>query len=297
MKIHLSILCMLLLACLGHLDKAQGQNGPPWVMTNVGYNYILRGIDFPAGQDLTGYIAGESLTYNGNGIVLKTTDGGNTWTPVWTGTNMGLEGSCFIDENTGFVAGWPKTSMGWSGFGKTTDGGSTWSSPVVVPDVYFFTDIVFKDALHGIILGSTNTSPGVWYTSDGGMTWTPSTGADNGVPYKGCHVSGNTYFLVDNGGRIKKSVNNGQTWTTVYTIPGGLLTGIDFYDDNTGMACGDYGVIARTTDGGTTWQVQQVGSDIWRDFGWQDPDHVFCCGTPELVAYHVSCGELSAPMW
>lgn len=281
---------LLLFASLIPFISVQAQNGPPWVKTNVGYNYILRGIDFPGNQDQVGFISGESLTYNGNGIVLKTTDGGTTWTPKWTGTNMGLEGSCFVDENTGFVAGWPNTGSGWSGFGRTTDGGDTWTSFTVVANVYYFTDVVFKDAGNGIVIGSTGTSPGVWVTTNGGTTWTPGTGVSNGVPYHACYVTGNTYFLVDNGGRIKKSVDNGMTWTTVFTSPGGLLLGIDFFDPMHGMACGDNGVIIISNDGGVTWTPQQVGTDLWHDFGWANQNHVFCCGTPEIVAESTNGG-------
>ncbi|MEI7724255.1 MAG: PKD domain-containing protein [Bacteroidota bacterium] len=258
------------------------QSGPPWVKTTLPFNYIMRGIDFPNNQDMIGYMAGESLTYNGNGVVLKTTDGGASWVQKWTGTNMGVEGSCFVDENTGFVAGWPKLSGSWSGFGKTTDGGDTWTSPAVTPDVYYFTDVVFKDANNGILLGATNTAPLVYVTNNGGTSWTSATGVSNGVPAHACHVSGNKYFLVDNAGHIKKSVDNGLTWTNVFTVPGGLMTGVDFFSDNIGMACGDNGLIVKTSDGGLTWQVQQAGTDIWHDFGWQNQDHVFVIGTPAI---------------
>ncbi len=279
-KNHALFLLMILTFVHANLHS---QAGPPWVKYNVGYNYILRGIDFPGNQDNIGYIAGESLTYQGNGIVLKTTDAGSTWTPVWTGGGEGLEGSSFVDINTGFVAGWPKLSSGWSGFGKTVDGGVTWTSLPVVADLYYFTDVVFKDAANGILFGSTNTNAGVWITNNGGATWTNGTGLA-GVPYHGCYVSGNTYFLVDNAGHIQKSVNNGASWSTVYSIPGLTLTGIDFYDNNTGMASGDNGVIVKTYDGGNTWTPQTIGTDIWHDFGWDSPSHLYVCGTPEIVA-------------
>jgi len=239
---------------------------------------------------MVGYMAGESLTYNGNGIVIKTTDGGNTWISKWAGLNMGLEGSCFIDENTGFVAGWPQLANGWSGFGKTTDGGNTWTSPVVISDVYYFTDVVFKDANNGIILGSSVSSPVVYYTSNGGSTWTAASGINSGTPAHACHVSGNKYCLVDLAGHIKMSLDNGHTWTNSYTVPGGLLTGIRFFDENTGMACGDNGVIVKTADGGATWQTQQYGTGIWHDFAWQTQDHIFVCGTPEVVGESVDGG-------
>lgn len=290
MKNFYSLLILMML-CSSHGILSHAQYGPPWVKYNVGYNYILRGIDFPANQDNIGYISGESLTYNGDGIVLKTTNGGSSWAPVWTGIGMGLEGSCFVDENTGFVAGWPKPSSNWSGFGKTTDGGQTWTSPAVIGNVYYFTDVVFKDASNGILVGATNTSPVVMVTSNGGNSWVSASGVSGNFPQHACYVGGNTYFLTDNGGHIKKSVDNGLTWTTVHTINGLYLLGIDFFDPNHGLACGDYGVITITSDGGTTWQNQQVGTDIWHDAAWQDQDHLFCVGTPELVIESIDGGN------
>jgi len=247
----------------------------------AGYNYIMRGIDFPSAQNSTGFMVGESLTYMGNGIVLKTTDAGTSWTQLWTGTNEGLEGASFPDLNTGYVAGWPKISAGWSGFAKTTDGGSTWTSVPVDPNVYYFTDVVFKDVSNGILLGSTNSAPRVWVTANGGTSWTIATGI-SGVPAHACYISGDTYFLVDNGGNIKKSVNNGSSWTTVFT-GGGTLTGIDFFNASVGMACGADGQIIKTSDGGATWTGQMIGSNPWHDFAWEDVNHVFLCGTPEVV--------------
>jgi photosystem II stability/assembly factor-like uncharacterized protein len=278
------IICVfqILVLCTSLPSPLSALSGPPWIKYTVGYNYILRGIDFPSGQNDIGFTAGESLTYQGDGIVLKTTDGGTTWTPVWTGANEGVEGSCFVDLDHGFIAGWPKFANGWSGFGKTTDGGTTWTSLPVDLDLYYFTDVVFRDANHGILTGATNTDARVWVTSNGGSSWSIASGLA-GVPYHACYVSGNTYFLADNAGHIQKSTNGGLNWTTVFNQNGLLLTGIDFCNDTIGMACGDNGVIVKTYDGGVTWTVQTVGVDIWHDFGWETPDHVYVCGTPEIV--------------
>jgi photosystem II stability/assembly factor-like uncharacterized protein len=253
--------------------------GTPWIKYNVGFNLILRGIDFPENQSTIGYLVGETLTYNGSGNVLKTTDGGTTWVSVWS--TKGLEGASWTDLNTGYVVGWPSTGAGFSGFGRTTDGGTSWTSPTVSNDVYFLTDVVFKDASNGIIVGQTNTGGGVWYTSNSGTTWTPATGI-NGIPSHACHTSGNTYYFADNAGHVKRSTDNGHTWTTVLSN-GGNLTGIKFLSDSIGMACGDMGQIWKTYDAATTWTMQMVGTDIWHDFGWETPEHLYVCGTPELV--------------
>lgn len=285
---HYIFLAILLVAALP--SNLKGQNGPPWVKSNVGFNYILRGIDFPANQNNIGYTAGQSLTYNGNGIVLKTTDAGATWNSVWSGTQKGIEGICFVDLNNGFIAGWPNTGDGWSGFGKTTDGGVTWTSSNVASNIYYFSDVVFKDPNNGILIGSTTSAGKVWVTNNGGTSWTTATGISN-PPEHACHVSGGTYYLTDNGGNIKKSTDNGLSWTTLHTITGVYMVGIDFFNEYIGMAVGDYGVISKTYDGGVTWFDQQVGTDIWHDVDWQSEDHPFICGTPELVYESTDGGE------
>jgi photosystem II stability/assembly factor-like uncharacterized protein len=258
------------------------QSGPPWIKTNFGYSYIFRGIDFPGNQNSIGFAAGESLTYNGDGMVIKTTDGGANWTQMWAAAGCGIEGSCFVDVNTGFIAGWPKPAQGWSGFAKTTDGGVTWTSVPVSSVIFFFTDVVFRDASNGILIGQTVTAAGVWTTNNAGTTWTTGTGLA-GVPQHACYVSGNTYFLVDNAGNIQKSTNGGLSWTTVFSLTGLILAGIDCYNEEIIMACGDNGVVIISNDAGITWDTQQIGTDIWHDFGWETGTNVFLCGTPELV--------------
>ena len=270
------VIFRLLLCCIFSIGtsylKAQS-----WEKIYTGFNYILRGIEFPGGQSQVGFAAGESVTYMGDGIVIKTTNGGTNWSQLWTGAGDGLEGISFPDMNTGYVGG-------WSGyFAKTTDGGVTWTPQSPGPDIYYYTDVVFKDANHGIATAQTNSGFGVYSTSDGGSTWITATGV-TGVPYGACYVTGNTYFLVTNGGDIQKSTDNGLTWATV-DAAGGLLLGIDFYNANIGIAAGEDGRILKTYDGGTTWQQQVIalGQPLWHDFAWASQNEVYACGTPEFI--------------
>jgi len=55
------------------------------------------------------------------GTIIKTTDGGTTWTLQNSGTTLRLTSVAFINSNTGYAVGI---------FGiiiKTTDGGNTWN--------------------------------------------------------------------------------------------------------------------------------------------------------------------------
>ncbi|GAA0739288.1 YCF48-related protein [Gaetbulibacter jejuensis] len=254
-----------------------------WVKSSVGFNYIFRGIEFPEEQNDIAYAAGESTTYQGDGIVIKTTDGGETWTEIWTGVDKGLEAISFPTLNTGYVAGWGAY------FAKTSNGGVTWQEQTLGADVWFFRGVVFKDESNGVVTAQTNTGSAVYWTNNGGQTWYEGTGLA-AVPYQVTYVSGNTYFLVTNGGHVQKSVDNGATWTTVYTGTPEHFVGIDFYDEMTGIITTDYDANGdnyayKTTDGGNTWQpylVAQAGA-VLRDVAWLDADNLTIVGTPEVI--------------
>lgn len=234
-------------------------------------------LNFPGGQSQTGFAGGESVTYMGDGIVIKTTDGGSTWSQLWTGTDQGIEGISFPDLNTGYICGWSAY------FAKTTNGGVTWTPQTPGTDIYFYTDVDFKDATHGVVTAETNSGAGVYTTSDGGATWSTGSGVA-GVPYGLCYVTDNTYYLVTSNGYIQRSTDGGLNWTTVYT-GAGLLMGIDFFNSSIGMAAGEDGKIFKTYDGGSSWQSQTIagGYPLWRDFGWYDQNTVYVCGTPEMI--------------
>ena len=78
--------------------KSQG-----WQWINTGYDFILFDISFPAGQSNIGYAVGSDVTYDGNGIILKTTDNGLTWFQISTGTIPGLQSVYFTSVDTGLL--------------------------------------------------------------------------------------------------------------------------------------------------------------------------------------------------
>jgi len=250
-----------------------------WEKINTGYNYIFRGIEFPGGQSQIGFAGGQSVTYMGNGVVIKTTNGGTSWSQLWFGTQQGIEGMSFPDMNTGYVCGWSHY------FAKTTDGGATWTpqNPGPIADVWYYNDVKFKDPLHGVVTAAGNTVPLVYATSDGGTTWVAGTGLA-AVPYNICYVSDNTYFLVTNGGDIQKSTDGGLNWSTV-TSGLGLLLSINFYNPMIGIATGEDGWIHKTYDGGLTWSHQQTayGNPLWHCTAWKNQNEITMVGTPETI--------------
>jgi hypothetical protein len=67
----------------------------------------LKSIMFPSSN--TGYAVG-------NGTIIKTTDGGNSWKSIPYGTPYSLSSVYFTDDNTGYAAGYPGIIL------KTTEG-------------------------------------------------------------------------------------------------------------------------------------------------------------------------------
>ncbi len=255
-------------------------NGWEWIYT--GYNFILTDIEFPEGQNMIGYTGGQTLTYNGLGIMLKTTDGGDTWNPITQPGIAGIERFSFPTLQVGYAAGWSDQIL------KTTNGGQTWQIMNVVSNVFYYSSIEFKDANNGIIIAKMNSGPQkTLYTSNGGATWNEGTGnqAFEDVTWAG----GNTWYATGYE-NICKSTNNGATWTTVYT-QGALLLGADFLTPEFGIAAGDYGQVLTTYNGGQTWE-QDIILDILfhKPFIW-DHDTAYVVGTPEYLYKTTDAGQ------
>jgi photosystem II stability/assembly factor-like uncharacterized protein len=104
--------------------------------------------------------------------ISRTTDGGVTWIPRWTGGdwNDRLGGVAAIDTSTLWVVGGggDQTDAGELKL-VTRDGGATWTEvPPTSNDMVLF-DVHFVDALHGWAIGARGS---VIATGDGGDTWT-----------------------------------------------------------------------------------------------------------------------------
>ncbi len=211
-------------------------NGATWSAI-----FASDGVHCPTIKDIS--FVNENVGYIAryNRMVSKTVDGGETWTTVIPDTNTTgytLYGVQFLDENTGFVVG--KSGTGVSAFYKTTDGGATWSKLIGTFSDHLLS-VYFTDYQHGVVCGRDLT---VYYTNDGGNTWTA--GTINGSP-----------------------------------DPGADLNKVVFYDSQNGIAFGD--VLLRTTDGGATWDYSALPSSAEMKSGvMESVDHWILAGSSEI---------------
>jgi len=109
---------------------------------------------------------------DGSIAISRTTDGGVTWVPRWTGGGWDdrLGGVAAIDASTLWVVG-GGSQQSDAGELKlvTRDGGATWAALPPTSNDMALLDVHFVDALHGWAIGARGS---VIATGDGGYTWT-----------------------------------------------------------------------------------------------------------------------------
>ncbi|MGZ3863064.1 MAG: T9SS type A sorting domain-containing protein [Bacteroidia bacterium] len=178
-----------------------------------------------------------------------------------TGNNSNrLNTVFFTDVNTGYIADQNGVVQ------KTTNGGSAWSISASGVPVQFYA-MHFPTSNTGYIVGSSPGIPGfIFKTTDAGQNWawdTIGTGSMDGS--QGVYFTdASTGYVVDIGGKIKKTIDGGTNFTLQYTAASSLRD-VYFIDANIGYAVGHNGIILKTTNGGGNWSLQTttVTGRLW----------------------------------
>jgi photosystem II stability/assembly factor-like uncharacterized protein len=227
----------------------------------------------------------------GQDDILRTVDGGLTWTPVSAGVNFQWRDVSFIDVLHGYACG--KRQAFFPSMAVTDDGGLSWST-ISYSLMVDFNDVEALGPNTALVTGSTF----VWRTTDGGLTWPSVTpmpfGTFHGMDFVDSQrgwIAGSNIFRTDDGGStwtlladpaammfdvgfasasigwcvgasgtVMKTLDGGATWSTT-TIPGyaGTLLGVSVVDSQILWVVGDDGFVARSTDGGTTFVPEDPG--------------------------------------
>ncbi|CAN5813354.1 oxidoreductase [soil metagenome] len=222
-----------------------------------------------------------------NGTVIRTTDGGRTWTAgtVADASTLDLRGIAAISARTAFAMSIGDSSRIF----RTTDGGRTWSLRFVSTRKGSFLDAIrFWDARHGIAVSDPVDGKFlIVTTSDGGETWqeTPAAGMPPALPNEGAFAAsgsclavrghGDAWFVTGGASvaRVFYSTDFGMHWVA-YESPiraGSASEGIfsvAFRDAKHGVISGgDYRQtalggrnVALTSDGGRSWTLVDSAS-------------------------------------
>ena len=93
--------------------------------------------------------------------------------------------------------------------------------------------------------------------------------------------------------RLGTSCNDitGCAWQSKNSGVTVVLRGIDFITNQIGLACGDGGVIIKTTDGGETWVQKTSFAFPLRDIQFSDSNTAYTCGGGGFVLKSTNAGE------
>jgi len=215
-----------------------------------------------------------------NGTLLRTVNGGATWTKL--SPPVGAEKLDFrdIDAFSDRVAYALSIGSGdTSRIYKTSDGGVTWVLQFANTDPKVFLDaMAFRDAQHGFAFSdSVDGQFVILTTTNGGASWQripadrlpPALPGEGAFAASGTNVTviGSNVWIGTTASRVLRSTDDGRSWSIASTpIATGEATGIfsiAFRDARRGLVVGgDYtkesqagDSAAFTSDGGITWTL------------------------------------------
>ena len=199
-------------------------------------------------------------SYNNDGKVYFTGDGGQTWIPQNTNSQPeGVTAISFPTRQNGF-------GVGHSFLIKTTNGGQEWTKYDIEGGDYHA--VHFLDSQNGLIAGI-----GILLrVLLGGPARIPQKDPSFGtMTFYGCYLPTQTKeFAVGieepspgvGLATIVRSINSGSTWDKA-TIPlqfkNEVFDAITFTDSLRGTVVGSGGAILNTSDGGDSWIIQASG--------------------------------------
>jgi photosystem II stability/assembly factor-like uncharacterized protein len=233
----------------------------------------LRALSFAGTR---GYAAGDF------GTLLRTDDGGATWTGLPAGTFQSLSLVQAVDADT-VIAGGGCVAR------RSDDGGQTFTRIAFTPIESRCNEglaaLFFTTKRSGYIARTDGT---VQQTADGGdsfaqKTAIPGTRAAGGtaLPTDLLFLSDATGFAATSEGKIFRTLDGGTSWNQVHASDRAVRD-VVFVDTLDGFAVGNGGLFLSTTDGGTTWTPRATGSQM-------DLTQVRCA-TPQLCVVATAPG-------
>ncbi len=244
---------------------------------------------------VAGTDADSSLYYAGaaGGGVWKTTNAGQSWTPVFDKQDVLSIGAIAIDpssEETVWVGtgeGAPRNDViQGNGVYRTSDGGKTWQRVLPLHNALVTRILIDPRNSNTVLVGvlgdpfADSVDRGVYRTTDGGKTWkktlyfTPHTGVSDmdatakapGVVYAGMWDYRRTGWSSNSGGEnggLYRSWDFGASWERVRAtgLPAGPTgrIGVAIAPSNPervyALIESKQGILWRSDDRGTTWQM------------------------------------------
>lgn len=238
----LAALALFVWASPASAGVAAGHSGWQWG-NPLPQGHTLRALDTDGSL---GFAAGDF------GTLLRTDDGGSTWTGLSTGVTADLAHVAILGGGSVVVAGRCAAR-------RSDDGGLTfvrlaWTAsdercqaPIVT--------IAFPGGPRGYLVLADGT---VMRTDDAGVTWAAQTPVPSPPPTGAAFVSADVGVVTTSTGQIYRTADGGGSWGLVHSDPHGLRA-VAFTGPATGYAVGEASTVVRTLDGGKTWLTRSTG--------------------------------------
>ena len=183
-----------------------------------------------------------------NGLILRSSDGGETFTQITSGVTGDLWGLEMLNDTVGWACGNRNSLI------KTTDGGLTWQR-VITPGYtsdYWWID--FLTERYGFIAANGN----VLKTTDGGTNWEILQAGDSYPLFcldviDSLHIAAAGYGGTGYPAKNIYSSNGGNTWTNGGLISTTEVNCINYINTDTGYIVQSEVGLRKTTNRGINW--------------------------------------------
>ncbi|MBN1893895.1 T9SS type A sorting domain-containing protein [bacterium] len=249
--------------------------GSDWIGLDggTGYDYsCIRFMDPDTGLAVgfTGYLDDIGGLQKQSGVIIRTTDGGLSWSENNPESIPALNAICQADSGTGWAVGINGILLNSSNHGRTWESKSSGAAGLL-------TSVFCLDPDTGWIAG-----PGtIIKTTNGGLNWTPGNNPFAGDPHGPLYTYRSLQFVnsrkgyvlasfvqqtgmsIDLTANLLETEDGGSTWRIKRTEPLYYYMDLKMLDPDTGYVLGGYvdftagafkPVLYQTTDGAVTWK-------------------------------------------
>ena len=278
-------------AMIGGLSLLSSFALAAWLQLNSGTTAELYSVHFPEGTQV-GSAVGAGMDSLGGlvGVILKTTDRGDTWQTMNVGHVNALSSVYFKNNDSGYAVGTAGTAI------RTTDGGATWTA-MTVPTTDLLTKVQFPENGQIGYIGVNPRAGGgeVLRTTNGGDSWASiSVGGAMNTSYSCAMATDNIGVVIGYQGMLYGTTDGCSTFTaqgpqTIADIVAAAFSP----DPNVGYLIGNdstRGVIRHTDDGGATLWDTVRHYPIRAFYGVDMPtsEVAWVCGTDGMILRSVT---------
>ncbi|MCK9209344.1 MAG: YCF48-related protein [Ignavibacteriaceae bacterium] len=189
-----------------------------------------------------------------DGIILVSTNGGDTWSSQQSNVTTDLIDVFMIDSSVGYIVGAKGVIL------KTVNGGNTWTKLNSGTTDYFDT-CTFTDENHGYACHDGD----IYITKDGGITWTKQITLTEGIEDI-LFTNAQNGIVVGSHGLIARTTDAGLTWNYEESHTDSPLYSIAYLGPSNFTVVGSYGVILNSLKGGAVTFVEKKKEYISANF-------------------------------